>query len=299
MKYLAIKNWDKYQVDQKGVVVGNGDTPPPWIKMYTARDSDPDYIKLTFYQRYVLDALCRLRALHRQNIKVECKECYSGDTVSIQWDISALSRQLYAARSDASHLLQCVCRLISVGFLIVCNEAHSFGDKTETRPDQTERETETRLDERSNEQNLKPSEEPEMRPDSAFVELLDSIGEASADKGGIYFSKKQKGALYEVYEQYGSKLMFEAFQDFYSQQDKWSMQWNRGSKGFVEQCSDRCRVLKKHKEKEAEAIQAGERGMEEFRDRMAALDAEIKAKQDAADKLEAEEALIGLPDPGV
>ena len=57
-KFLAIKNWDKYQPrDTKN---------SPWIRDYKDKDFGPKYSKLTCMQRYMLDAICRLRGPARQ-----------------------------------------------------------------------------------------------------------------------------------------------------------------------------------------------------------------------------------------
>lgn len=53
-KHLAIKNWDKYQPGNKKQF--------PWIRDYTEKDHDHDYMELTMLQRYIFDGCCRLRA---------------------------------------------------------------------------------------------------------------------------------------------------------------------------------------------------------------------------------------------
>lgn len=58
MTYIAIKNWEKYQADKNGKL---RDIGSPWIKDYTDKESDYDYSQLTMVQRYVYDALRRLR----------------------------------------------------------------------------------------------------------------------------------------------------------------------------------------------------------------------------------------------
>lgn len=58
MNYIAIKNWEKYQADDKGKV---REGASPWIKDWTDKEADYEYSKLTGLQRYVYDALRRLR----------------------------------------------------------------------------------------------------------------------------------------------------------------------------------------------------------------------------------------------
>jgi hypothetical protein len=55
--FLTIKNWDKYQSND-GIVY---DEPMQWIKDWTDKDSDCDYMKLTITERYMYDGLRRLR----------------------------------------------------------------------------------------------------------------------------------------------------------------------------------------------------------------------------------------------
>ena len=59
-EYLAIKNWEKYQVAKDNW---------PWIKDWVDKDSDPDYSQLTMIQRYLLDGCCRLRQRMGQNLR--------------------------------------------------------------------------------------------------------------------------------------------------------------------------------------------------------------------------------------
>jgi len=58
MEYIAIKNWEKYQADAKGNL---REGPSPWIKDWTAKEEDREYSELTCLQRYLYDALRRLR----------------------------------------------------------------------------------------------------------------------------------------------------------------------------------------------------------------------------------------------
>lgn len=58
MEYIAIKNWDKYQADSKGHL---RDGYSPWIKDWVDKESDREYSDLTCLQRYLYDALRRLR----------------------------------------------------------------------------------------------------------------------------------------------------------------------------------------------------------------------------------------------
>jgi hypothetical protein len=51
-KFLAIKNWEKYQPNVKN---------PTYIRDYVNREDDREFAKLNFFQRGALEALCPLR----------------------------------------------------------------------------------------------------------------------------------------------------------------------------------------------------------------------------------------------
>ena len=57
MKYLLIKNWDVYQPTGRY----KAGSSLPWIKDWTDKEFDSGFMNLTFFQRYVYDALCRMR----------------------------------------------------------------------------------------------------------------------------------------------------------------------------------------------------------------------------------------------
>jgi hypothetical protein len=66
-KYLAIRNWRKYQPtkDRKGKTMDGRSAP--WIKDYTDKEMDPAYMDLSMNQRYVFDGLRRLRGKYGKN----------------------------------------------------------------------------------------------------------------------------------------------------------------------------------------------------------------------------------------
>jgi hypothetical protein len=57
MKFLAVKNWWKFQQDNNGDLM---EGPMAWIKDYTAKESDYDYKKLSPFTRYLYDGIRRL-----------------------------------------------------------------------------------------------------------------------------------------------------------------------------------------------------------------------------------------------
>lgn len=111
-KFLAIKNWHKYQ---GGRMKNRGDEKrTSWIKDYIEKEADPEYSKLSFFQRYVLDGCCRLRGRLGRNLPN---------------DPSYIARALYAAPSDRSHLGHAIATLTSRGFLLLSNEQLNFTEE--------------------------------------------------------------------------------------------------------------------------------------------------------------------------
>lgn len=105
-KYLAIKNWRKYQTidDDKGRA--------PFVKDYVDKDLDPDRMKLTGFVTNVLDRLYRLRArtshiLHN--------------------DITWLSDAMHTYRTDRPHVSHAIRTLISHNFIIPTNDENFEG----------------------------------------------------------------------------------------------------------------------------------------------------------------------------
>jgi len=122
MKYLTIKNWDKYQPDQK---LKDKFASLKWVKDYTDKEFDSDYMDLTFFQRYVLDALCRLRGRLGHDIPYD--------------DPTWVARLLHAVRTDAPHIPHAVATLLARGFLalqndeVTCREGEGEGETGEVR----------------------------------------------------------------------------------------------------------------------------------------------------------------------
>jgi hypothetical protein len=105
-RFLSIKNWNKYQRNKAGNVTASGESAR-YIKMWTDRDSDPDYSRLTGFQRYVLDGCCRLRGRFGKNLP--------NDTIWVSRALCILSVERH-----------CVPRTIAVllerGFLVQANQ---------------------------------------------------------------------------------------------------------------------------------------------------------------------------------
>jgi hypothetical protein len=103
-KYLAIKNWKKYQPQLTG-------KPAHYFRMYSGRDQDPDYSKLTFYQRYLADAILRLRARFGHNLR--------NDAVWIASAVCALGVDRHSIRRALGVL-------VASGFLLLTNQEDDF-----------------------------------------------------------------------------------------------------------------------------------------------------------------------------
>lgn len=101
-KYIAIKNWRKYQSSKNG-------NKSPWVKDYTDKDFHPEYSKLSMSQRYMLDACCRLRGRHGENL--------ANDP---QW-ICRATAVTPRERHNATTAIQ---QLVNSGFLVLTNQQH-------------------------------------------------------------------------------------------------------------------------------------------------------------------------------
>jgi len=110
-KFLAIKNWDKYQSDDKGRVRGGSS---PWVKDWTDKESDDGYMALTVFQRYILDGCRRLRGKFGKNIPN---------------DPMYVARALHIGRTDRPHVRHAVSTLTVRGFLLLSNQQLDFTDK--------------------------------------------------------------------------------------------------------------------------------------------------------------------------
>jgi hypothetical protein len=103
-KYLAIKNWKRYQPQLSS-------RPARYFRMYSDRDHDPEYSKLTRGQRYLLDGLMRLRA------RFGCNPRNDAAWVSLALGIRPAERSLTPHDIVA---------LVSLGFLIPTNQQFNF-----------------------------------------------------------------------------------------------------------------------------------------------------------------------------
>ena len=116
-QYLSITNWDKYQCnDRKGRHIRL------YVKDYCDKDGgDLKYSRLTALQRYVFDAICRLRGRLGRNPEN---------------DATWIARATQMLHRDRTHVAQAIHRLRTDGFLTLTNQQLDFSDsETDTDTD--------------------------------------------------------------------------------------------------------------------------------------------------------------------
>ena len=104
-KYLAIKNWEHYQSESNNMI---------WIKDYVNKEHDPEFGKLTMFQRGLFEGLCRYRARMNRNI--------TNDLLHIFLALSVNS----VDRNNVPTALQL---LVNCGLLIPSNEEDKFTEE--------------------------------------------------------------------------------------------------------------------------------------------------------------------------
>jgi hypothetical protein len=103
-RYLTVKNWDKYQSND-GVVY---DEPMQWIKDWTDKESDCEYMELTCFERYIYDAIRRLRGKFG---------------VWPRYDAKWLHRVLHLHDTSMARVDQALTRLVARGLVGVTHDA--------------------------------------------------------------------------------------------------------------------------------------------------------------------------------
>jgi hypothetical protein len=111
MKYLAIKNWHKYQSADLTQYC-------PWIRTYVNKDQDYGFSHLTMLQRYLLEGCCRLRSRVGHNIPNDP-----------QW----IARALMILPQERRFVRNAIRAIIASGFLIPTD--HEEEDPMEMPPD--------------------------------------------------------------------------------------------------------------------------------------------------------------------
>lgn len=159
-KYLAIKNWKKYQAgtDRKGREI------KAWVKDYCGKDiDDATYNSLTMIQRYLFDALCRVRGRSGKNI------CSRVDYISRACGVIPVERRFVG---------QSLAVLVLCGFLVPTNQEI---DSSETQPEtQTETETETKVPPPVAAGSPLPSGETKPTSDCGFVPTTTTTPKATS-----------------------------------------------------------------------------------------------------------------------
>lgn len=90
-KFLAIKNWDKYQSGKKGW---------GWIKDYVNQDDDKDMAALSMFERGVLQELRRVRGRSGKNIDN---------------DMTLIASATHAKGTDRARIGNAIATLIEIG----------------------------------------------------------------------------------------------------------------------------------------------------------------------------------------
>lgn len=116
MEYIAIKNWDKYQADSKGHL---REGYSPWIKDWVDKEADREYSDLTCLQRYLYDALRRLRGKLGKNP--------ANDPIWIGRILSIHGR-------ERKHIPQAINRLLELGLIRLSSQPLQNGCDTADEP---------------------------------------------------------------------------------------------------------------------------------------------------------------------
>lgn len=164
-RFLAIKNWHKYQ---GGTMKNRKDEKrTSWVKDYVDKEADPEYLRLTGFHRYILDGCCRLRGRLGQNLPN---------------DPTYISRALGLIPAERSQTPRAVLTLCSLGFLVPTNQQLSLleeirGDEirgeeksgAETRRPQSEAKAKTPADQK---RSVKVEGQPRPTPSENCAQVM-------------------------------------------------------------------------------------------------------------------------------
>lgn len=145
-KYLAIKNWDKYQ-PRRG--------KSSWVKDWTDKDADAGYMKLTAFQRYILDGCRRLRGRFGKNVNN---------------DPTYIARALNMLSTERARVGNTIRTLTEQGFLVLTNQEDDSLDKNKKQDKEEEKDIETP---RAPQTTKEPSE---FTGDDLVFEVLRQMG---------------------------------------------------------------------------------------------------------------------------
>jgi hypothetical protein len=115
MEYIAIKNWRKYQADAQGKL---REGPCAWIKDWVGKEDDYEYTKLTFFQRYVYDALRRVRGKLGHNPHN---------------DPTYIARATHALPRDHAHIAHAIRTLHAQGLISLVESKDSLFDNSKEK----------------------------------------------------------------------------------------------------------------------------------------------------------------------
>lgn len=125
MKWLRLRNWKKYQPDDR---LRNKEARLPWIRDYTEKLENYDYLKLTIFQRGLFEGICLIAGTRPSR--------------SLPNDPAWIARELHVNRAERSHVPRTLVALQEHGYLIATNTEKFFEDEDEFAVREGEREGE-------------------------------------------------------------------------------------------------------------------------------------------------------------
>jgi hypothetical protein len=112
-KFLAIKNWHRYQPDNR---LRNKDARLVWVRDYTDRDDDYEFQSLTMFQRAVFQGILRI----------------AGKTPSrlVRNDAVHLASTMHTVSVERHCIPQAIAKLIASGLVIPTNDENFYDSIT-------------------------------------------------------------------------------------------------------------------------------------------------------------------------
>jgi hypothetical protein len=90
MKWLRVRNWQKYQPDSR---LRNKEARLPWIKDWTNKLENYDFLKLTLFERAVFEGVCLVAGTRPSR--------------SLPNDPAWIARELHVSRAERSRVSGC------------------------------------------------------------------------------------------------------------------------------------------------------------------------------------------------
>lgn len=127
-KYLAIKNWSRYQGLQDG-------RPAPWIKDWCDKDMDAGRMTLTLAQAGLLDRLQRLRGKLGKNLCIGKSSAEDIQTVLSECSagVQTVLRQAFVGPQEMKNAVKFIAVLADKKFIFLTNTANSVASTEDSR----------------------------------------------------------------------------------------------------------------------------------------------------------------------